>query len=324
MAIDFDLARDYHGNLEWLPKRTILLTLGGSHSYGLNTPESDVDIKGIAIPPREYFLGWLKRFEQAESHDLDLTIFDIRKFFALAAEANPNVLETLYTEEEDIIHISDAGRVLRKNRDLFLSQKVKHTFSGYAASQAHRIRRHRAWLLSPPTHKPTREEYGLPETSVLPKDIIGAIQSLENQEKLDVHLEEFGPMVMEAYQRERSYHNAMRGWTQYENWKQNRNPKRAAMEKEFGFDLKHASHLVRLLRMGEEILATGKVLVKRPDRKEILAIRNGAWTYDQITEYADMMDARLTELMAASPLPKSPDRVALDRLCVELVSDALK
>mgnify|MGYP001607055563 CR=1 FL=1 len=43
--------------------------------------------------------------------------------------------------------------------------------------------------------------------------------------------------------------------------------------------LKHAMHLVRLMRMCKEILITCEVVVKRPDREELLAIRNGAWSY---------------------------------------------
>ncbi len=45
----------YRGSLAWLPQRTIFLTRAGSHAYGLATPESDVDIRGVVIPPQEYF-----------------------------------------------------------------------------------------------------------------------------------------------------------------------------------------------------------------------------------------------------------------------------
>lgn len=44
-------------NMEWLEHRTILLTKYGSHCYGTNTPTSDLDYKGVCIPPPEYYLG---------------------------------------------------------------------------------------------------------------------------------------------------------------------------------------------------------------------------------------------------------------------------
>ena len=74
----------YRGNLEWLRRDygdryesrrgLILLVTHGSHAYGLNTPTSDLDIKGIAIPPREYFLGFANSFEQAIQNDPDMNL----------------------------------------------------------------------------------------------------------------------------------------------------------------------------------------------------------------------------------------------------------
>lgn len=49
-----------------LKKHTVLLVVAGSRAYGTFTPTSDVDVKGVAIPPEEYRLGYLHRFEQAD------------------------------------------------------------------------------------------------------------------------------------------------------------------------------------------------------------------------------------------------------------------
>jgi hypothetical protein len=83
---------------------------------------------------------------------------------------------------------------------------------------------------------------------------------------------------MYLYRRERAYHHAFRDWQQYEHWKAHRNPKRAALEMKMGFDGKHASHLVRLMRMCREILETGRVVVKRPDREG--AAGDSAWSVE--------------------------------------------
>ena len=40
---------DFLRNNEHLRKNVILLGLGGSYAYGLNTPESDIDIRGCAL-----------------------------------------------------------------------------------------------------------------------------------------------------------------------------------------------------------------------------------------------------------------------------------
>lgn len=307
-----------HDNLPWLYSGLIYITIHGSWSYGTNTPESDLDVKGIAIPPAEYFHGFTKKFDQAESKDPDTTIYDIRKFFALAADANPNVLELLFVDESDHLFITDIGRKLIANRDLFLSTKVRHTYTGYAAAQLKRIKSHKAWLMNPKETKPLRLDFGLPEHTVLDASTLGAIDAVRKGEAVT-----FPPQVMEIYQRERTYHNAIHEYHQYQNWKKTRNPQRAALEAKYQIDTKHAMHLVRLARTGKELLATGKLQVKRSDAEELLSIRNGAWNYDQIVSYAEGLDAEMAELEKTSPLPHKPDREALDKLCQEIVEASL-
>ncbi len=164
----------YVGNLEWLKDRTIYLTRHGSQSYGTSTPTSDLDIRGIAIAPKEYYLGMTNNFEQATSKDPDLVIFELRKFIKLASECNPNALEIIFTDAQDHFHVSKLGQVLIDNRELFLSKRVKFTFQGYAHAQMKRILLHRRWLLNPIDHKPTRAEFGMPERTVIPSDQIQA------------------------------------------------------------------------------------------------------------------------------------------------------
>jgi len=58
---------------------------------------------------------------------------------------------------------------------------------------------------------------------------------------------------------------------------------------------KHASHLIRLMKMANETLTTGEVFVKRPDAQELLDIRNGKFTYDEIIKYADELEKSARE-----------------------------
>ncbi len=138
-------------NLEWLPGRTIFLTLHGSHAYGTSTPTSDVDYKGVAVPPANYYHGIQNVFEQAEFKEpYDMVVYEVRKFFKLAADCNPSVIELLYTDPSDHVICTPAGEKMLAHRDLFLSKNAKHRFSGYAISQLKRIQTHRRWLLSLP------------------------------------------------------------------------------------------------------------------------------------------------------------------------------
>jgi hypothetical protein len=105
----------------------------------------------------------------------------------------------------------------------------------------------------------------------------------------------------------------------YWTWKKNRNQARSELEEKYGFDTKHAMHLVRLLRMGAEALETGIIHVKRPDAVELLAIRNGEWSYEQIVSYAEMMDKRVREdLYQTTSLPKRPDLAFAAELLMQI------
>src|SRR5690606_16827205 len=100
-----------------------------------------------------------------------------------------------------------------------------------------------------------------------------------------------------------------------------RNAARFELERQHGYDTKHAAHLVRLLRMGHEILTTGEVRVHRPDADELLAIRRGAWDYDDLTEYAEHMQGLIAQAASKTRLPKKPDRSALNELLMDTIQD---
>lgn len=129
---------------------------------------------------------------------------------------------------------------------------------------------------------------------------------LSAQQKL-VHDLGLNEQVAKLIQAEYAYKRASEKYQSWVNWKKNRNVDRAKLEEKSGYDTKHASHLIRLLRMGLEILVDGKVIVKRPDRDEILSIKNGGWSYDKVMEYASEMQAKLDDAYKVTKLPKSVD-----------------
>lgn len=270
----------------------------GSHSYGLDTEDSDIDYKGITIPPKEYYFG-LKTFDQQE-RGADEVIYSLHKFVKLARDANPNIIELLYTDEKFITHMNKYGQKLRDNRDLFLSTKAKHTFSGYAFAQLKRIKNHRKWIMFE-AKIPNPEDYMMKKTR----------KSLQGQTLIYDHF------------RQHEYEVALKKYNQYLDWKRNRNPERAILEEKCGYDSKHACHLMRLLRMGKEILEKGEVKVLRPDREELLELRNGVWTYEKLIEEAEKAEKELDYLYENSPLQKKPRDKEIDKLLIEITEDFL-
>jgi predicted nucleotidyltransferase len=147
----------------WLPGNVQYETIMGSVAYGVSSDASDMDVYGWAIPPKDNvfphlrgeILGFgtpLKRFEQYQEHHIedrdalagrgriyDLTIFGIVKFFALAMENNPNVIDSLFTPTTCVLHSTRVGVLVRENRRLFLHKGAWPKFKGYAYSQLHKL-----------------------------------------------------------------------------------------------------------------------------------------------------------------------------------------
>lgn len=95
---------------------------------------------------------------------------------------------------------------------------------------------------------------------------------------------------------------------QYWEWKTNRNEARSELEQKFGYDTKHAMHLVRLMRMAEEILRDGEVNVFRKDAAELLEIRGGKLTLEELLEWAEKKDELIHKVLyKETSLPKRSD-----------------
>lgn len=190
-----------------LNERTIFLSLAGSHAYGFATPDSDYDYRGIAIAPLDTYIGVMNKFEQIVDSDkgkhvwqhypglvdeeADMQVMELTKFARLASGCNPNVIEVLFSPED--VHIKNHPIMTRlfDIREDFLSKQAKGRFCGYAHAQLKRIQRHQRWLRNPPTHKPTRTEFGLPEgRSLLPPEQIGAAEALIKREIDDFILDQ--------------------------------------------------------------------------------------------------------------------------------------
>lgn len=294
-------------NKEQVEKNTIFKCITGSRAYGTNTQDSDTDIRGVCIPEIDYFFG-IKRFEQFI--DNESTIYDLRKALNLIAAANPNMLELLFIPERCFLKITPIWNNILESRDSFISTRVKSTYSGYAIAQIRRIRTHRGWLLNPPKKKPERSEFGLKEGSSIPLEQLLAIISIENKFLSD----EWKEIAFN----ERKYNDAMRNWNNYKEWEQNRNRKRFELEKKFGYDTKHAQNLVRLTRQGIEFLETGELRVDRTgiDAEELVAIKNGAWTYEEVEEYCNKIDPMMEEAHLKTKLKKVPDMNMINNICI--------
>ena len=296
-------------NIDWLESNIIFECISGSHAYGLNTPESDIDYRGVCIAPEDYYFG-LYEFDQHEQKDPDRVIYNIKKFANLALQNNPNILEVFFMPEDCIIKTTPEWEMLASCRQAFLSKKVKHTYTGYAYAQLKRCMSHKSWLLHPVDHKPERSEFGIEDNGMSRSDY-GMLQSLEDKDQLGTLSNK---EIINLYIKEKNFRNALKQYNQYQEWKQNRNPKRAALEAAFGYDSKHLGHVFRLLIQGEHILREGTLQTRLndEDRKYIMEIKSGKYSYEELIATADNKMADFETYYNESKLPHSPDMATVN------------
>ena len=86
---------------------------------------------------------------------------------------------------------------------------------------------------------------------------------------------------------------------------------------------KHAMHCIRLCRMCLEILETGKVLVKRPDAEELIAIRTGSkdYSYDQFVDEVSSLETKIKLAYDKSMLPKEVNSKKINDFSINLTEE---
>jgi predicted nucleotidyltransferase len=237
-------------------KYLILEGYRGSQAHGTyipdNIPDSidDIDTLGVAVLPKEYYLGlgsYRKVNEQYNKFHgkYDILIYEFKKFIYLLFKSNPNVMSLLWVREQDIIFANEAGKLLLENKELFLSKKMYKTLVGYAEGQLKKM-----------TH-----------------------------------------FSFEGYMGE----------------------KRKKLVDKFGYDCKNASHCIRLLKMGIDLMKTGKLIVyRKKDKDEIISIKKGKWKLYEIKQYAEELLDEFNNQFKNSSLPDEPDIEKIEKLMFKI------
>lgn len=321
-------------------KNLICKVMSGSHAYGTATEDSDVDMRGIfCADPINLLTPFFSVKEVEDTTEEDTKYFELSHFMKLLIEQNPNIVELLWVRQDDVRIQNPAYAYLRKHRKDFLSSKIAFTTSGYAFAQLKRIKGHNKWIMNPQPEEPPKQQdfinlvqwFGADK--MLPSQFnvmdyadeyraISYGQKLYGMYKMDGGLFRPDGSLKVNFDGERSelglplaiikldqehWSLAQDTHTNYWNWKNNRNETRSALEEEYGYDTKHAMHLVRLLRIGHEALTTGEINVFRADAAELLDIRGGSMKYEELLKYAEDMDTQIKKAYNETQLRKRVD-----------------
>ena len=292
----------------------------GSTSYGLSLEgSSDVDIKGIFMHDKMDVLG-MREFDRDFSlqdtyvfHDPeDLEFHTVSKILKLAGmKQNPTVLEMLYTREEFVLHRDSRLDPLFEIRDVFLTKNAYHSFGGYAREQLVRIKNamdkmgaedledHVHYVLSS-LIRGLNERYDMGSLgSVQINDI-----NLKNNGKYIVDMDiDLSGNFDQSYSIMSELNNTLKSY----NKQKNRNRK-ATPEKLY----KHAAHLIRLLKMGIEVLnGEGLIVYRENDREFLMDVRLGKVSWEHVFAYVDELFIELDEASKLNVLPENYDEKKL-------------
>ena len=277
---------------------------------------------------------------------LEGVVYDSRKFVDLAADCNPNIIECIFVSSNDILQVDPTFIPLLENRNAFLTKKAYHTFMGYAKQQMKRMITHRSWMINPPSKHPEPEDFDLDMAKVPKHKIEIAMSIIEGElaktsfkafEQLDSALKiqlkgmmadilsmlkitdedafvsvakslSFSDDMVDYLTRYKKYTVALADYKKYKAWLETRNEARFALEKRNGYDSKNAMHLFRLTRMCAELFETGSLNVRRTyDREELLYVRGGNLTYDEILSKFEVEENRMKKSIEGTKLPAAVD-----------------
>lgn len=142
-------------DLSGVPGTPVLVGVGGSHAYGMNHADSDVDYRGCYVAPTRAFFGLTKPQETYDRHDPDCALHEVGKLLWLASKGNPTVLELFFYKEYAVK--DRTGDLLIAHRDLFITGLIRSTHVGYAFQQFNRLKRRESGTFSSDTAKRTEK-----------------------------------------------------------------------------------------------------------------------------------------------------------------------
>ncbi|MFG4004884.1 nucleotidyltransferase domain-containing protein [Flavobacterium aquidurense] len=319
--------------------------ISGSKSFGLNTPTSDTDIKGVYYLPKEKFFG-LDYIPQISNETNDEVYYEIGRFVELLLKNNPNILEVLASPEDCILYKHPLMEHLKLED--FLSKLCKDSFAGYAVTQIKKARGLNKKIVNPmPKEKKSLLDfcYVLKGYETIAANSFLAENNLNQEQCGLVNLPNSKGMFALFYDHDKSlgykgiiqkessnevslssipknekligylscnqdgYSKYCKEYTEYWSWIDKRNEDRYNTNQKHGknYDSKNMMHTIRLLQTAEQILSTGKLNIRVTNREELLDIKAGNKEYDDLLEMADNLIISIEKHYLKSTLQEKPD-----------------
>jgi predicted nucleotidyltransferase len=334
----------------------LLEVISGSKSFGLNTPTSDTDIKGVFYMPKEKFFG-LEYIPQISNETNDIVYYEIGRFVELLIKNNPNILEILATPDDCIIY---RHPILEKLKiEDFLSKMCKDSFAGYAITQIKKARGLKKKIVNPiPKEKKSILDYcfilsgnnSLPlkqwlEENKMTQELCGlvniphakgvyalfydtkktldykGIMQKDISNEVSVSSINKGEIALaHMYFNQEAYSSYCKEYREYWLWIEKRNEERYNTNKKHGkdYDSKNMMHIIRLLQSANQIFTNGKINIRVSNREELLDIKMGNKDYNSLLKMADDLIASIEKHYITSHLPDHPDKEKAENVLIDI------
>jgi len=128
----------------------------GSHLYGLNNEDSDVDTSGVYVCTRDELFGCFGYKPQVSDPRHDNTWFEIGELIRLLLKSNPTVMESLFVPADKVLGpVHPLMQMVIDCREQFISKQCFNPFFGYAKSQIEKARGLNKKIVNPVTERLT-------------------------------------------------------------------------------------------------------------------------------------------------------------------------
>ncbi|MCP4521505.1 MAG: nucleotidyltransferase [Cytophagales bacterium] len=332
----------------------ILECISGSRAYGLNTPTSDTDIKGVFLLPKEEYYG-LNYVPQVNNETNDIVFYEFGRFMELLSVNNPNILELLNTPEESIIYKHPYLSEIQS--ELILSKLCNKTFGKFALAQIKKAKGLKKKIVNPIDKERkgilsfcfvNYEQGAIPLLKFLEikgwkqKDCglakiphmkglyglyygenLGFKGIIKTEESSEVALSSIPKGIINEgvlYFNKDGFSSYCKDYREYWDWVEKRNEERYENTKSHGknYDAKNMMHVFRLLDMAIEIGKEQKVNVKRPNRDFLLGIKSGNFEYDDLLKMANEKQEEMEMAFENSSLPENPSLEVINQLAFKI------
>lgn len=290
--------------------KVIYKVVTGSQSFGLATPTSDIDIKGVYVQDNWMHGLFDEEYLPVIVVNKDETYFEIKHYLKLLLKGDALALEMLFSNRDMVIHESKRFTILKSFKESFLTKKLYYTFINYALGQfkkatnynrkanwddSDKIRRSPAefTMYYDPKNDTSMKFFDFLNVNGIPEDEITLTKMdgfpntfkvyhfksrgwyTENSNELrtgEIPLEIKDNMLGLITFNHSEYSKHCKRFKEYKDWLINRNDERYNTNKEHAqnYDAKNVLHTVRLIITASEIPVKKTLTIDRSAERDYL------------------------------------------------------